>query len=207
MNQDLPQLYAVADVSDLPDAVMGPTSLIWWGTFGFMLIEGSGFVLAGGSLLYLAAQGVQWPPRGDAPPDLAFGTAFTVLILLSALPNLWLERRARHCDLVACRSGLVAMSLIGLGLLVLRGYEMAHLNVRWDADAYGSLVWLMIFLHLTHVITDLFDTLVITGWLFSHEPGKSQYSDISDNAGYWTFVVITWPPIYILVYWMPRWSA
>ncbi|CAN5363673.1 cytochrome c oxidase subunit 3 [soil metagenome] len=206
MTQSLPKLTAALDVSHLPNAAMGPASLVWWGTLGFMLIEGTGFVLGGGALLYLAAQAPQWPPRGDALPDLAFGTAFTVLILLSAIPNLWLERRARQCDLAACRWGLVVMSLIGVALLVLRGYEMAHLNVRWDADAYGSLVWLMIFLHLTHVITDLADTLVIGAWLFTHEPGHPQYADISDNAGYWSFVILAWPPIYVLVYWLPRWS-
>ncbi len=207
MSRDLPQLRVVGDLSGLPDAVMGPRSLVWWGTFGFMLIEGTGFVLAAGALLYLSAQSPHWPPVGDHLPDLGFGTAFTALILLSALPNLWLERRARRCDLVACRWGLVVMSLIGVALLVLRGYELAHLNVRWDADAYGSLVWLLIFLHLTHVLTDLGDTLVITAWLFTHEPGKAQFSDISDNAGYWSFVILAWPPVYLLIYWLPRWSS
>jgi cytochrome c oxidase subunit 3 len=59
MNQDLPQVVrASPDVSDLPDAAMGPTSLVWWGTFGFMLIEGTqASCLAGGSLLYLGGPG------------------------------------------------------------------------------------------------------------------------------------------------------
>lgn len=90
-----PELTPVLDVAGLPDAAMGPRGLIWWGTFGFMLIEGAGFVLAGGSLLYLWAQAPRWPPAGVSPPTLIFGLAFTALILLSAIPNLWLEKRAR----------------------------------------------------------------------------------------------------------------
>lgn len=202
----LPELTPVGDVAELPDAAMGPRGLIWWGTFGFMLIEGAGFVLAGGSLLYLWAQAPQWPPAGARPPALGFGIAFTVLILLSALPNIWLQKRARACDLPASRLGLVVMTLLGVVLMVLRGYELAHLNIRWSANAYGSLVWLMMILHTSHVLTDLIDTLVIAVWSFTHQPGRPQFADISDNAGYWSFVVLTWPPIFLLVYALPRWS-
>jgi hypothetical protein len=40
--------------------------------------------------------------------------------------------------------------------------------VRWDANAYGSIVWALLFLHTTHVITDLADTIVLTVFSFTH---------------------------------------
>ena len=41
------------DISDLPTFAFGPRTLTWWGTLGFMALEGTGFVLAVGSYLYL----------------------------------------------------------------------------------------------------------------------------------------------------------
>ena len=38
--------------------------------------------------------------------------------------------------------------------LAIRGYEFANLNVRWDANAYGSILWVILGLHTTHLATD-----------------------------------------------------
>ena len=199
------EIEVVADVSGLPDHAYGPGSIVWWGTFGFMLLEGAGFLLAAGAYLYVATQSHGWPPAGDAPPSLLSGSLFTLIALASMVPNLWLDRMARHKNQRAVRWGLLVMTLIGVILLVVRGFDFAQLNVRWDHDAYGSLVWLLLLLHATHVITDLGDTAVITLWFFTHEPGDTQYTDVADNAGYWSYVVVTWLPLYLLIYWAPRW--
>lgn len=194
----------VGDVADLPASAMGPRSLLWWGTFGFMLIEGTGFLLAAGAYVYLRGRTPHWPPAGDHPPDLCAGTLFTGLLLLSALPNAWVASMAKRKNARAARWGVALMTVIGLGLSAVRWLEFAHLNVRWDQDGYGSVIWLLMFLHTTHVLTDLGDTGVLGAWLFSHECGDDQFSDVNDNAGYWSFVVITWLPVYLLVYWGPR---
>jgi heme/copper-type cytochrome/quinol oxidase subunit 3 len=193
----------IGDLSQLPDTAIGPRNLVWWGTLGFLLIEGMGFLLAAGAYLYLRGQAADWPPH-SRPPDLAWGTAFTALLLLSEIPNRWLDRRARAHDARAVRIGLVVMSVLGLALMVVRGFEFAHLNVRWDADAYGSVTWMLLFLHAVHVLTDLADTAVLGVCLFTRAISPSQFADVDDNAGYWSFVVLTWLPIYLLIYWGPR---
>lgn len=192
------------DLSHLPDHAMGARNVVWWGTLGFMLIEGTAFVLAAGAALYLAGQGGGWPPPGTRPPDLLWGTVFTAGLVLSALPNRWLEKKAEAQDEDAVRRGLLLMSLIAAVLLAVRALELQHLNVRWDANAYGSAQWMLMLLHISHVITDLGDTVVITLWFFTHKPGPSQYFDAADNAGYWNFVILTWLPLYALIYWGPR---
>jgi cytochrome c oxidase subunit 3 len=195
----------VGDIAALPTYEFGPGGLIWWGTLGFMLLEGAGFVLAAGAYLYIAGQTPQWPPAGDAAPSLWGGTAFTLVALASLIPNFWLEAKARAQSEVAVRWGALLITLIGVVLLAIRAWEFTQLNVRWDHDAYGSLVWLLLFLHATHVLTDLGDTAVLTLWLFTHQPDGRQYVDVKDNAGYWTFVVVSWLPLYALIYWGPRW--
>jgi cytochrome c oxidase subunit 3 len=165
-----------------------------------MLIEGTGFVLAIGAYLYLRGQAGAWPPAGDRRPSLLASTVFTVALLATAIPNQWLRAKARGKDEGAVRRGVLLMTVLGLLLCVVRAYELASLHVRWDHDAYGSLVWLLLFLHTTHLVTDLGDTAVLGLWLFTHEVGDDQFSDVDDNASYWSFVIISWLPIYALVY-------
>jgi heme/copper-type cytochrome/quinol oxidase subunit 3 len=199
-----PPVTIVGDVSALPDTAMGARSLVWWGTLGFMLIEGTAFLLAGAAYLYLRGQATTWPPSGHAPPDLTLGTLFTVILLISEIPNRWLAARARRLQTGPVRAGIVVMSAFGIVLVAIRYLEFGRLNVNWDQDAYGSATWMLMILHATHVLTDLADTLVLGACIFTRRIADSQFSDVNDNCIYWSFVVLTWLPIYALVYWGPR---
>ena len=194
----------VGDLATLPDYNFGPTSLGWWGVIGFMLIEGMGFVLAIGAYYFLVPFERSWPPTAPVPP-LPWATAFTVVGILSELPNLWVNRVAHRCDLRAVQRGLALMSAIGLVMLVLRGFEMAAMNVRWDQNAYGSIVWALLLLHTIHISTDVFDSLVLTALVWTKKVDGRKFSDVSDNALYWHFIIWSWVLIYLVIYWTPRW--
>ncbi len=192
------------DLSHLPDSADGSRSLVWWGNLGFMAIEGTGFALAAGVYLYLQSQSAAWPPAGDPLPGLLWSGIFTIGLLVRGLPNLWVLRQARAKNAAKVRIGVALMTALGLGLTAIRWLELMHLGVRWDASAYGSAVWLLMVLHTFHLVTDLGDTAVQALWLYTHEIGDDQFADVEDNANYWTFVVLTWLPIYGLVYGLPR---
>ena len=60
-------------------------------------------------------------------------------------------------------------------------------------------------LHITHLLTDWVESVVLATLFFSpHVEGK-RFVDAEENASYWYFVVITWIPIYLVIYWAPRW--
>ena len=149
--------HVVLNVAPLPENSFGSRTLTWWGTIGFMALEGMGFAIAIGAYLYLYAVNPTWP-IGASPPDLWPGTAEVVVYLLSIIPNEITNRASHRQDLAKVRIGLIVMALIGITLLVLRGFEFAHLNTRWDNSAYGSIVWLILGLHTTHLATDVGDT-------------------------------------------------
>ncbi|AVA23677.1 MULTISPECIES: cytochrome c oxidase subunit 3 [unclassified Rhizobium] len=194
----------VLDVSKLPPHGMGTASPTWWGTCAFMLIEGSGFALAIAVYFYLMSIAPQWPTNAPAP-GLIPGTSLTVILLASVVPNVLLSRWARQRDLRKVRIGLVVMSVLGAIPLVLRAFEFAVLHVRWDDNAYGSIIWTMLGLHTTHIITDLIDTLVLTCLMFTgHADNPRRFGDVEDNAMYWNFVVVAWIPLYACIYWVPR---
>jgi len=200
----IPKMRPLDDVSDLPLHGMGSASVTWWGTLAFMLIEGTGFVLLIGVYLYLASLASSWPLSAP-PPSLGPGSAFTGLLVVSIVPNLLVARWAEKQDLRKVRIGLVIMALFGIVPLVPRALEFPALHVLWDSNAYGSITWILLGLHTTHLITDLIETLVLLALMCTrHGRNRRRFGDVQDNAMYWNFVVITWLPIYMCIYWVPR---
>jgi heme/copper-type cytochrome/quinol oxidase subunit 3 len=170
-----------------------------------MLIEGAGFSLAGAAYIYVMDSAKQWPLASD-PPDLLWGTLQTLLLLGSLIPAVFLSRAARRRDRKATQAWAIPVLLLNLAALVVRGFEFPHLNTRWDQDAYGSVTWTLILLHTTHLLTDFIDTLFLTVFLFTHPVGNDRFSDVDDDVIYWAYVVLTWIPLYLLIYWAPRWA-
>lgn len=194
------------DLSGLPRHGFGPAALTWWGTMGFMALEGTGFLLAAGAYLYLMTLAQKWPLNAPQP-DHWPGTIVTLLLLVSLPLNHLVSRWGKEEDLVRVRWGLVGMSILGLLPLLVRWFEFSAVNVRWDSNAYGSIVWFILGLHTSHLLTDLGDTLVLTVMMFTrHGQNGRRFSDVTDNAFYWDFVVFSWLPLYVLLYWVPRFA-
>jgi heme/copper-type cytochrome/quinol oxidase subunit 3 len=200
---DTPREFA-GDLSSLPSHAHSHRSATWWGMMGMILIEGTMFVLAAAAYLYLSNQVTDWPPHAPNP-TLRYGALFTILVLLSVVPNMWLHRVSQRESLRGTQIGLVIMSVVGVVLLVLRYFEFPALNVTWSDSAYGSIAVTLLGLHTVHLITDLIDTIVLTVLMFTRHAHGRRFVDVAENAIYWNFVVIAWVPIYLLLYFYPRW--
>jgi cytochrome c oxidase subunit III len=194
----------VLDVSPLPKIAFGHKGLIWWGTVGFMVIEGSMFVMGLIVYFYLRLKVDPWPPSLPNP-DVGFGTVNLAVVLASCIPNAFAKRAAEAFDLPKARLWLVVLTLVGAVTLVLRAFEYTQLNCRWDDNAYGSIVWVLLSLHTMHVATDVVDSAVLTALMFIGPVTERRFVDTSENSLYWYFIVAWWIPIYLTIYWAPRW--
>ncbi|OHV68335.1 cytochrome C oxidase subunit III [Mesorhizobium sp. LCM 4577] len=194
---------SVIDVSGLPTYAFGSRVTPWWGTLSFCLLEGTGFALGIGGYLYLAVTNTHWT-KDAVPLNLAWSALFTIVLVVSALPNFLIRRAAMRESLRSVRVLLLVMSAVGLVLVGLRVMEFSALPVRWSDNAYGSFVWLLLGLHGVHVLTDVADTLVLTVLMFTKHGTGKRFSDAEDNAFYWYFVVLSWLPLYAVLYWLPR---
>jgi cytochrome c oxidase subunit III len=191
------------DVSHLAPGAFGHRSILWWGTLGIVMIETMAFALAIGSYFYLRARVTHWPPN-SLPPAHLWGAVNTIVLFASCIPNEFARRAADRVDLFKVRLWMVACLLFGVVFNGVRVLEFMTLNIRWDSNAYGSIVWLLLGLHTTHIITDFLDTLVLTVLMFTGPIEEKRFVDVSENSGYWYFVVIAWLPIYGVIYWAPR---
>ena len=193
------------DVRELPTVVFGHRSLMWWGTLGMMAIEGAVFALAVMCYFYLRSHQETWPITAP-PPDLLWGTINTGLMLVSFLPAHLAKKAAEGMRLRSTQVWLVVSCVFGVLFSLVRIMEFGALHTRWDSSAYGSVVWLLLGLHTTHIVTDLIDTIVLTVLFFTGPLDGKRYVDVSENSFYWYFVVATWVPIYLVIYWGARTS-
>lgn len=198
-----PAPVAMIDAAALPNHAFGHRSLMWWGTLGLIAIEGTVFALVIVAYFYLRALAPRWPLDGQ-PPDLLWGTLNTAVLLASLLPNHLLKQAAEAGDLRRLRIAFVLCLACSVIFLVLRVFEFRHLNVWWDTDAYGSVVWLLLGLHTLHLLTDTYDTGVLAVLMHTGPLDRRRLVDASENAQYWYFVVLSWLPIYAVIYLAPH---
>jgi len=116
-----------------------------------------------------------------------------------------IKKAAHKRDVPTIRILLPAMVGVGILLLAIRGFEFNNLNCRWTDDAYSSIIWALLLLHASHILTDWIDTVVLT-CLMQTELGWEgrRLVDTDENSLYWRYVWLLWIPIYAMIYWVPR---
>ena len=198
-------LRPAGDVARLPTVTFGQRSLMWWGTVGFMVVEGWTLALCVAAYLYVRQNFETWPPLRTPDPDLLLPTVNLVLMLISLWPAYMAQKAAKRLDEGGVRLWLTIGGFGSLPILVIRWFELWALNVRWDTNAYGSAAWVIVGVHSTLLLLDIGDTIgfALFYWIRDKMPVKSM-SDVSDNSFYWYFMVATWIPLYVLLYLGPR---
>jgi len=202
-NADRP-LRPEGDVSALPTVVFGSRSLMWWGTLGFMTIEGWSIALLLVAYFYLRQNFVDYPPARTPFPSLLVPTINLGIMLLSFVPAVLVARAAKRLDTAAVKLWLLPFSALGLAILVLRWWELWALNIRWDTNAYGSAAWVLVGFHASLLLLDVGDTIGLTTFFWTRPLPPKALSDAADNSFYWYFTVGIWIPLYLILYLGPR---
>lgn len=195
----------VIDVSDLPLHAYGPRTPLWWGNVLMFMIEGTMFAIIVASYFYIRKMFPHWPPLNTPFPDLLPGTINTLVLLASCAPMAWVHRlavsegsrRTIQTGLLIC-IGLMAVSI------VLRWFEFPRMFSQWDSNAYGSITWTALGMHLGHLLAATAETSVLAVWLFTHELDENRRLDLNVLALYWYFVVGAWAVLYPVLYFGPR---
>jgi heme/copper-type cytochrome/quinol oxidase subunit 3 len=198
---------AALDVETLPDVCFGPRDIMWWGTLGFVVIEGWAVVLTVACWIYLHQSFSDWPPPGTARPSLGWPTVELVLMLASVPLVIWCDRAARRFELRRVRAGFALASAVGVALAIFYFVLLVHsLNVRWDTNAYGSAQWLVLTYFGTLVLVEACEVVGLTLAYWFAPVEDRHFPDGADAVFYWKFMVIVWVPLYVLCFLLPRWT-
>jgi heme/copper-type cytochrome/quinol oxidase subunit 3 len=115
-----------------------------------------------------------------------------------------MDRAAKTEDFARTRRLLILATVVGLALFGLRLVEFRSLHTTWDANAYGSIAWTTMGVHASLL---LMDTMETGGLAIVYALGRAQrkhYVHASENAIYWWFTTLSWVPLYVVVFWAPR---
>jgi cytochrome c oxidase subunit III len=192
------------DTARLPTVTFGKRGVLWWGTLGFMVIEGWTLVLTAATYLYLRDAAPRWPPAETPLPGLMISSTNAALMLGSVVPMWWTGRAARRLDPLRLRLGLVACSLLGISFVLLRWLEFFSLNTSWQSSGYGSAVWATLTLHGSLIVIEVAEVIGATVIACRRRIPVSFYPDVADIAMYWYFLVLSWVPLYAMIYLFPR---
>lgn len=198
------ELRREVDVAELPTVTFGPRSLMWWGTLGFMTIEGWTTAILVVSYFYLRQNFDAWPPLRTPNPSLLIPTINLLIMLVSLVPARLAADAGKRLDLAGVKRWLAVTSIVSIPIVVLRWWELWALNTRWDSNAYGSAAWMIVGFHTSLLLLDVADTLGLTLFYNIREMPAKAFSDTADNSFYWYFTVGIWIPIYLIVYVGPR---
>lgn len=192
------------DVSKLPTAVLDSRSLVWWGTVIMSLIETIVFAISVGAYFYLRMIANEWPPGRSGPPGLTAATINVVILLVSVIPAIALDRAARRRDARAVRLFLGLNLAFGTAFLVFRFFEFKALHCLWNSSAYGSITWTILGLHTSNLLTSLLETAIVLAWFLFEKPDEHHFLDARLDGVFWYFIVLTWIPLYLVVFIVPR---
>jgi cytochrome c oxidase subunit 3 len=194
----------VVDASRLPDVVFGSKDLAFWGTLGFMVIEGTTLSLLVASYLYVWQNFERWPPASTALPALLIPTLSMLFLVASNFPAWRLRKAAQAKDLGATKRWLVVCTLVSFGWIACRVLEFRALNTRWDDNAYGSAVWALVFAHFTLLAVEVAETLLFMLIYVTRHAEEKHFPDVEDDTMYWFFVTLVWVPVWFVLYVLPR---
>ena len=181
------------------------THPLWWGVAGAVAIELVVVANLLTSYFYLAEQNDAWSPEGIDPPAYLWASFVPIVLALSAVTMWWAGRGADAGNRRQLALGVTASCLLAMLALGFRGMQIGAFEVRWDEHAYGSIVWAIVGFHFTHVVSAIIGTAVVAvlAWRGYFSPER-QLAVVVDTL-YWYFVAAVSVPIYVVLFWVPRW--
>jgi heme/copper-type cytochrome/quinol oxidase subunit 3 len=145
-----------------------------------------------------------FPPIQRPLPDLGVSTLNVLLLIVSAAAMIWTHRSALRMDKQEVLIGVAVMFLSAVLITALRAAEFRATKFWWNDNAYASIVWTIIAMHLLYSLAGAMEFLVMGLWIVSHGLDEAHALDVTLAGIYWYWVVGTGVIIYGVVYWGAR---
>jgi cytochrome c oxidase subunit 3 len=127
-----------------------------------------------------------------------------ILIFLSFIPMLIADRAALKMKQNVVRISATIALLMMLAAIYLRFREFSALVFRWDDNAYASVCWAILGLHLMHLAVLCSEDGLMCAYIWIHGLDDKHARDIRVTAVYWYWVVAMWLISFFIVWISPR---
>jgi cytochrome c oxidase subunit 3 len=189
----------------LPDQGFRHHAPRWWGNTLVLLLEGAGFAILAFTYLWIWRNFDTWPPTGTRVPELGVSTLNVAVLVTSVFPMSHAARLGlRHDKPRVIGFWLLACAAFGIAAAILRLMEFYGVHTRWNANAYGTIVWTILTVHFAHILAATLETLVLGIVMVRGPVEEKHFVDITVNAVYWYFMALAWVGLFAIVYLAPR---
>lgn len=167
-------------------------STAWWGTLVLVTTEGMVFLALLSSYFFLRATARHWPLGGLPLPELPRTILFSVILIASSIPIVWMEVALRRGHMGQVKAMLLIAFVMGGAFLVNTIYDFRNMEFGWRVNAYSSLFHTIIGLHALHVLVGLLmsATVQVKVWMGKVTPERHTTPEVF--ALYWHFVDGVW---------------
>jgi heme/copper-type cytochrome/quinol oxidase subunit 3 len=178
-----------------------------------LLIETVMFAILVATYFYIRPNFEQWPPPQpnflppsfDPVPDIFWGTANLLVIIAAAACMVVADRAALRFNKNLTLLGGILTVCLGLVAIVLRTYEFHGTKFRWDDNAYASVVWGILVMHLIHLMVGVIEDTLMFCYITVYGLDDKHARDVRVTAVYWYWIAGIWIPLYAIIYFGPYW--
>jgi len=214
MSEAVAEKQTALDVTGLPTTMLDSHSALWWGNALLLAIETAMFGILIAIYFSVLMQTEPFPPPRterlpilyESYPNLTLPVIGLILLLVSLLPAIMLDRAARRRQAGMIKVLLPVTLLLNLVVIVIRYYEFDSLLFKWEDNAYGSITWMILGMHMFHLIVLACEDIFLLIWTYAKGVDDKHALDITVLGVYWYWVVGLWLLLFSVVYLVPRFT-
>ena len=204
---------SVIDVSDLPPSALDHRSPIWIGNGLLLAIETTMFAILAATYFYLRQNFENWPPPQvnyippnlHPAPDLFWGTINLVVILAAVFAMFVADRATLRFDKNTVLIATFSTVVLGVVAIALRFCEFHGTQFKWNDNAYASIVWAILVMHLIHLLVGISEDGFMFAYMLKYGMDDKHARDVRVTAVYWYWIGGIWLPLYAIIYFGPYW--
>jgi heme/copper-type cytochrome/quinol oxidase subunit 3 len=178
----------------------------WWGMVMLIATEATIFLILLASYFFLRATANEWPLGGIELPKLELSLPFSFVLWGSSIPVFWAEAAIRKGRVARLQVGLLVSFLMGVAFVAYSLYDFHDLHYGWRDNAYGSIYYLIVGLHLTHVVVGLAMSLVVQLKAWTGRITRERHVTVEVFSLYWHFVDVVWLFVFPSLFLSPHWQ-
>lgn len=191
----------VLDVSGIGTTEFGARDPLWWAVMLLIAIEGTMLVLLAIAYFYVSDRTLPFPPAHVGEHVAWIATADMACWLVACVPQHRASKAAIRADLRGMRRNLILGTVCSIAGLVFRFWLFSELPFRWDAHAYGSVVWGLLGAHFLHALTAMGEDAMYVVLTFIGPIEDKHRVDIEVSAPLVYFVaagaVLVWAVVFL----------
>jgi heme/copper-type cytochrome/quinol oxidase subunit 3 len=212
MSEAVAEKRTALDVSRLPTTLFDGHSALWWGNALLLAIETAMFGILIAIYFSVLMQTEPFPPPRverlpvlyGSYPDLLLPVIGLIVLLASVVPAIMLDKAARDRNAGLIRILLPITLLFNVAAIVIRWYEYDSLHFKWADNAYGSITWMILGMHMFHLFVMFCEDAFLLVWTYIKGVDDKHALDLTVLAVYWYWVVGVWFVLFSIVYLVPR---